>query len=88
MEAFQVVGAALMGLLLSVTPIPVLPRLYWSKLLGLREENTGPLLLISFAVFGALWAALPIAFIFAVASSNALAGVVFAVAMYWNILRK
>ncbi len=88
METFQVVGAALLGLFFSVTPIPILPRLYWIKLSGLREENTGPVLIVLFAIFGALWASLPFAFIFAIGSSNALAGIVFAIAMYWNVLRK
>ena len=88
MEVLQILGAVLFGLFLSVTPIPILPRLYWHKLSGLREENTGPFLFVLFAVFGALWASLPFAFIFAVGSSNALAGIVFAIAMYWNVLRK
>ena len=88
MEALQVLGAVLLGLFFSVTPIPILPRLYWLKLSGLREENTGPVVFFLFAIFGALWASLPFAFIFAVGSSNALAGIVFAIAMYWNVLRK
>ena len=87
MELFQVVGAGFLGLFFSVTPIPVLPRLYWTKLRGLREENTGPVLFAFFAIFGAIWASLPIAFILAVGSSDTLAGVVFAIAMYWNVLR-
>ena len=70
MEAFQVVGAIVLGLIFSVTPIPVLPRLYLAKLRGLKEEKVGPVLFVGFAVFGALWASLPLAFIFVVASSN------------------
>jgi hypothetical protein len=88
MEAFQVVGAIVLGLFFSFTPIPLLPRLYLIKLRGLKEERTGPVLFIAFAVFGALWACLPIAFIYAIGSANALAGAAFAVAMYWNLLRR
>jgi len=88
MEAFQVIGAVLLGLFFSITPIPFLPRLYLAKLCGLKDENTGPIFFVLFALFGAIWASLPFAFIFAICSSNVLAGIAFAIAMYWNVLRK
>lgn len=72
------------GLMLSITPIPFLPMLFFQGLMKHKDDGLGYLIL--FIIFNGLFAFLPIVFVALAYERSGIGGVIFALAMYWSVI--
>lgn len=79
-----VVMYAVGGLMLSITPIPFLPMLFFQGLMKHKDDGLGYLIL--FIIFNGLFALLPIVFVALAYERSGIGGVAFAIAMYWSFI--
>ncbi|WP_158682581.1 hypothetical protein [Pseudomonas sp. XWY-1] len=83
-EAGVMVMYAVGGFILSITPIPFLPMLFFQGLMKYKDDGLGYLIL--FIVFNGLFALLPMVFIALAYERSSTGGVIFAFAMYWSVI--
>jgi hypothetical protein len=81
------VGCMFVGLMLSITPIPFLPKIWWQGIEHFKERYDSALSGVTFAVLNLLWALVPFAFIGGVyTSSGLIPAIFFCLGMYGPFL--
>ncbi|QJQ13332.1 hypothetical protein A3L25_029410 [Pseudomonas putida] len=83
-EIGVIVMYAVGGAMLSITPIPFLPMLFFQGLMKYKDDGIGYLVL--FIIFNGLFALLPIVFVALAYERSSIGGVIFALAMYWSVI--
>lgn len=85
MEIFYLVGGAIIGLVLSITPIPYLPIMFVNGARDCWEKDRSIGDLLFFFVCNILWALLPLMMILGAFTENFLGGLAFSIAMYFPL---